>query len=133
MATGENKIRVCVAGATGWVGQPLCEAIVASPDLGLVGAISRTHRGQQLKDVIDGIETDVTISGTTAEALETPCDVLVDYTKADVVKSNVLSWIGPGFQQASAASLSKNTFERKREQFPITLELGALVSMHASV
>src|SRR6185295_15643005 len=96
MAARENKIRVCVAGATGWVGQPLCKAVLASPDLSLVGATSRTHRGQKLSDVIDGVDSDVTISGTTAEALETPSDILVDYTKADIVKSNVLAAISRG-------------------------------------
>jgi len=104
MATGENKIRVCVAGATGWVGQPLCKAVLASPDLSLVGATSRTHRGQKLRDVIDGIDSDVTISGTTAEALETPSDILVDYTKADIVRSNVLAAISHGIHVVIGSS-----------------------------
>jgi 4-hydroxy-tetrahydrodipicolinate reductase len=38
----------------------------------------------------------VTISGSVGEALETPTDVLVDYTKADAVKANVLAAIGKG-------------------------------------
>jgi 4-hydroxy-tetrahydrodipicolinate reductase len=38
----------------------------------------------------------VVISGSVAEALNTPTDVLVDYTKADVVKANVMAAIDKG-------------------------------------
>ncbi len=88
--------KVCVAGATGWVGKPLCLAVAAASDLSLVGAVSRTQKGRSLKDVVGGSVPDVTISGSVAEALATPCDVLVDYTKADAVKGNVLTAIEKG-------------------------------------
>lgn len=90
------KLRVCVAGATGWVGRPLCKAVADAHDLILVGAVSRTHKGQRLKNVTGNAKLDVRISGSVAEALETPTDVLVDYTKADVVKANVLTAIRKG-------------------------------------
>lgn len=90
------KLRVCVAGATGWVGKPLCKAVADSDDLILVGAVSRTHQGKHLGAVIGDANLDVTISGSVAAALETPTDVLVDYTKADVVKANVLTAIRKG-------------------------------------
>lgn len=92
----EMKLRVCVAGATGWVGQPLCRAVLASDDLSLVGAVSRTQQGKSLRNVIDNLDSNLMISGSVAEALETPCDVLVDYTKADVVKANVMAAISKG-------------------------------------
>jgi len=90
------KLRVCIAGATGWVGKPLCKAVADADDLTLVGAVSRSHAGQNLKDVIGDARLDLTISGSVADALHTPTDVLVDYTKADVVKANVLTAIGKG-------------------------------------
>lgn len=90
------KLKVCVAGATGWVGRPLCAAVSEADDLSLVGAVSRTHRGRRLRDVIDGSNLDLTVSGSVAEALDAPADVLVDYTKADVVKENVLTAVGRG-------------------------------------
>jgi 4-hydroxy-tetrahydrodipicolinate reductase len=90
------KLKVCVAGATGWVGKPLCLAISGADDLSLVGAVSRTHKGRSLKDVSDDSTLDLVISGSVAEALDTRTDVLVDYTKADVVKSNVMAAIGRG-------------------------------------
>lgn len=101
---GQEIIRICVAGATGWVGKPLCEAIVAADDMTLTGAVSRTAAGEQL----DG----VTISATVAEALATPADVLVDYTKADVVKDIVMTAIGRGVHVVIGSSgLTDEDFE----------------------
>lgn len=90
------KLRVSVAGATGWVGKPLCKAVSEAEDLSLVGAVSRTHKGRNLKDVFGDPNLDLMVSKSVVEALETPTDVLVDYTKADVVKANVMTAIGKG-------------------------------------
>lgn len=90
------KLKICVAGATGWVGKPLCVAVSAADDLSLVGAVTRTHQGHNLKDVVADANLDLLISGSVAEALETPTDVLVDYTKADAVKANVMTAIRKG-------------------------------------
>lgn len=90
------KLNVCIAGATGWVGKPLCLAVSETEDLSLVGAVSRTHKGRSLKDAFAGSNLDLTISDSVAEALEAPTDVLVDYTKADVVKANVMAAISKG-------------------------------------
>ena len=90
------KLNVCIAGATGWIGKPLCVAVSESVDMNLVGAVSRTHQGRTLKDVFADINLDAKISGSVAEALDTPTDVLVDYTKADVVKDNVMTAIRKG-------------------------------------
>ena len=90
------KLKVCITGATGWVGKPLCLAVSEANDLTLVGAVSRTHKGQRLNDVLGTSNLDLIISGSVAEALETPTDVLVDYTKADVVKANVMTAIRKG-------------------------------------
>jgi len=77
-------IRVCLAGATGWVGRPLAAAIEESSDLDLVAAVSRRASGNAL------MHTSV------EEALGTPSDVFVDYTSAAAVKSNVLLAIKAG-------------------------------------
>lgn len=90
------KIKVCVAGATGWVGKPLSRAIAASEDLELVGAVSRSFAGRDLSDAVEDLDAQVIVSGSVSEALQTPTDVLVDYTKADAVKENVLTAIGQG-------------------------------------
>ena len=90
------KLKVCIAGATGWVGKPLCLGVSEADDLSLVGAVSRTHKGQRLMDVFAELNIELIVSGSVAEALDTPTDVLVDYTKADVVKANVLTAIRKG-------------------------------------
>lgn len=89
-------LNVCIAGATGWVGKPLSLAIAEADDLKLVGAVSRTQKGRRAKEVLGISNLDLTITGSVAEALEAPTDVLVDYTKADVVKANVLTAIRKG-------------------------------------
>jgi 4-hydroxy-tetrahydrodipicolinate reductase len=85
---GQEKLKVCVGGATGWVGKPLCEAIVAAEDMTLSGAVARSSAGRNLGNV--------TIAGTVAQALESPADVLVDYTRAEVVMANVMAAIERG-------------------------------------
>lgn len=90
------KLKVCIAGATGWVGKPLCRAITKTNDLSLAGAVARTHEGKNVRDAIGDIGIDLVVSRSVAEALKTPTDVLVDYTKADVVKANVLTAINQG-------------------------------------
>jgi 4-hydroxy-tetrahydrodipicolinate reductase len=90
------KLNICIAGATGWVGRPLCLAVSATDDLNLVGAVSPTHKGRKVKDVVGDSNLDLTISGSVAEALDTPTDVLVDYTNADAVKGNVMTAIRKG-------------------------------------
>jgi 4-hydroxy-tetrahydrodipicolinate reductase len=67
-----------------------------SGDLSLVGAVSRSNEGHSLKDVFAVINLDLKISGSVAEALETPTDVMVDFTNADVVKANVMTAIRKG-------------------------------------
>jgi len=90
------KLNVCIAGATGWVGKSLCMAVSEADDLSLVGAVSRTHRGHSLKDAFADSDIDLIVSGSVTEALDTPTEVLVDYTKADVVKANVMMAIRKG-------------------------------------
>lgn len=89
-------INICIAGATGWVGKPLCDAIAGADDLRLVGAVARSHAGQNLRDVLGNPRLDLRISGSVAAALETPTDVLVDYTSAAAVRDNVLAAVERG-------------------------------------
>jgi 4-hydroxy-tetrahydrodipicolinate reductase len=106
------KLKVCIAGATGWVGKPLCLAVSQADDLALVGGVSRTHKGHSLKEVGGDSSLDLTISGSVAEALDSPTDVLVDYTKADAVKANVLTAISRGVHVVIGSSgLTERDFD----------------------
>ena len=83
-------ISVCVAGATGWAGSELARAIAHADDLALVAAVSRTHAGQVLGDVLHEPRLTAAVYASAREALATPCDVLVEYTKPVSAKANIL-------------------------------------------
>ena len=90
-------INVCIAGATGWAGSALAMAVHQAQDLELVGAVSRKKKGQALGDVLGGFGgSHVVISASVAETLATPCDVMVEYTRPDVAKPNILSALNAG-------------------------------------
>lgn len=89
-------IRICLAGATGWVGRGLVPAIAQAPDLTLVAAVARKGAGRRLAEVLGFPAPDIVISKSVEDALAAPCDVLVDYTLPDVVRRNVLAAIGRG-------------------------------------
>ena len=89
-------LKVCMAGATGWIGKPLCSAIVRDAGLELVGAVTRAQQGRLLKEVTADERLNVSVSGSVKEALQTPTDILVDFTSAEAVKANVLEAIAQG-------------------------------------
>jgi 4-hydroxy-tetrahydrodipicolinate reductase len=90
------SLNVCIAGATGWVGRPLCMEVYRADDLNLVGAVSRSHEGENLRDVLDDPGLDLVINRSVEDALNASTDVLVDYTAPEAVKANVLTAIGKG-------------------------------------
>lgn len=89
-------IRVCLAGATGWAGSELARAFPSTSDLRLVAAVARKSAGGNLRDVLDAADLDCPIFASAADALKTPCDVFVEYTKPDTAKSNVLAALEHG-------------------------------------
>ena len=89
-------IKVCLAGATGWAGSALARHIAHSGDIELVSAVSRTHAGRILGNVLGEPRLTCPIFTTVEEALEYPCDVYFDYTKPDVAKTNVLTALDRG-------------------------------------
>ncbi len=89
-------IRVVVAGATGWVGKALVPAILGAGDLELAGAVARGAAGDDIGKILGMGEIGVTVAATLEEALETPSDVVVDYTKPLAVKAHVLAAVGAG-------------------------------------
>ncbi len=84
------KTRVCLAGATGWVGKALSKAIYESQDFELVAAVARTSAGRRLGDTLGIANLDLEISSNVQQALATTCDVLIDYTHPTVVKTHVM-------------------------------------------
>src|SRR5579859_1943867 len=89
-------IRVCVAGATGWTGSAVTKAILEARDFQLVGAIARRQVGRDIGEVLGHGRANLNIVASLEEALETPTDVLIDYTGPDMVKGRILAALDKG-------------------------------------
>lgn len=85
------SVRIVVAGATGWVGKALVAAIAQAPDLVLAGAVSRSAAGRDAGEAAGIGAIGVPVSASLEEALAAPSDVVIDYTKPDIVKANTLA------------------------------------------
>lgn len=88
-------IGVCVAGATGWTGRPVAEAILASEDLSLRSAVSRSTAGQDLGVAWGGDPLGIAVRGSVVDALD-GVDVLVDYTSDEAVRANIFTAVERG-------------------------------------
>jgi 4-hydroxy-tetrahydrodipicolinate reductase len=89
-------ITVCLAGATGWAGSELARAIGVTSDLALIAAVSRSHAGRRLGDVLGDARIKCPVYGTATEALVHTCDVFVEYTNPNTAKGNVLAALEHG-------------------------------------
>ncbi len=89
-------IRVCVAGATGWTGSAVTGAILASSEFQLVGAIARHQAGRDIGEALGHDRVNLDIVASLEEALESPTDVLIDYTGPDMVKDRILAALDKG-------------------------------------
>lgn len=90
------SIKVCVAGATGWIGRALVNRILASSQFVLSGAISRGATGQDIGTCLGLEPVGVTVSNSFADALSQPMDVVVDYTSPGSVKERTLQALDRG-------------------------------------
>lgn len=107
-----NRIKVCIAGATGWAGSELSKAIHRSEDMELVAAISRGNAGKTVGEVIGVQGLNTPIFGTVEEATAAKPDVLVEYTKPDIAKHNIVSALrGGAFVVVGTSGLSNEDYE----------------------
>ena len=83
------KIKVCLAGTTGWAGSALARAIAQTDDIELVAGVSRQSAGKRLGEVLQVPNLDVVLSSSADQALKTACDVFIEYTRPEVAKANV--------------------------------------------
>ena len=107
-----SKLRICVAGATGWAGSELSKGIFDAVDMELVAAVSRSQAGKTLGEVIGAKGLNTPILPTVEEALKANPDVLVEYTKPDVAKHHVLAALRNGTHVVIGTSgLSNEDYE----------------------
>lgn len=88
-------VGVCVAGATGWTGRAVGEAVLAADDLRLVAAVGRSAAGMDLGLAWGGAGNGVPVLATVAGALD-GVSVMVDYTSHEAVLANTLAAIERG-------------------------------------
>ena len=88
-------LRVCVAGATGWTGRAVADAVLTSDDLTLRSAVSRSAAAADLGQAWGGAANGVPVYADVAQALD-DVDVLVDYTSHDAVLRHVRTAIERG-------------------------------------
>lgn len=90
-------IKVFIAGATGWAGSELSKGVFNNKEMQLVGGLSRKHQGQNLAEVLQLGNANIPIFADMETALsETDFDVLVDYTRPEVGKENIISTLKKG-------------------------------------
>jgi 4-hydroxy-tetrahydrodipicolinate reductase len=82
-----TTLSICVAGATGWTGAAIAEAVAAADDLELRSVVSRSAAGSEIHGA--------PASASVGEALD-GADVMVDFTSHDVAKANALTAIERG-------------------------------------
>lgn len=84
-------IKVFMAGGTGWAGAALCKGVFNHPNMQLVGALSRTHKGEDLAQILQIDSEPIPIYENIEIALdEVDFDILVEYTKPNSAKNNIL-------------------------------------------
>lgn len=107
-----QKLKICIAGATGWAGSALSRGVFSDPELEIVSAVSRSNAGKNLSEVLNINASSVPIFATAQEAMQLACDVFVEYTKPDVAKTNILHALKAGANVVVGTSgLSNEDYE----------------------
>jgi 4-hydroxy-tetrahydrodipicolinate reductase len=113
----EMTISVCIAGVTGWVGSVLSKAVHEAEDMVLSGAVSRSAQGKTVGEVLGLDGADVVIAGSVGEALKGGCDVMVEFTKPEAAKQNILQALDAGVHVVVGTSgLSDEDYEEIRQK-----------------
>ncbi len=116
-------IRVMLAGIRGRVGRGLVDAIGRTEGLTLVGGLSR--RAQPAMEI--------PIFPSIAEALTVEADVMIDFTKADVVKSHVMAAVRKGLHVVIGTSgLTESDF-KEIDQLAIERKVGVFAAGNFSL
>lgn len=118
--------KICVAGATGWAGSALTRAIELAEDLKIVGAVSRSNKGKTLGQVLGLDNLDLIISNAVTRDSLGDSDVMVEYTKSDAAKQNIMTALDSGIHVVVGTSgLSDEDYDQINKK-AIKHKLGVL-------
>ncbi len=96
-------MRVGVVGAAGRMGAESCRAIVAAEGLDLVAAVSPSHAGTPLRELID-VDSDVEVSPDLDGLTQAGCEVAVEFTGPSTVGANLLGILERGIHAVVGAT-----------------------------
>lgn len=88
----EGMVRVGVVGAAGRMGREVCRAVADADDLELAAAVSPSHAGHRLADVVPGVTADLELSRSLDAVTAAGCEVAVEFTGPASVGAN-LCWL----------------------------------------
>lgn len=90
-------IKVFIAGATGWAGSAISKGVFEHKEMELTGGLSRSDKGKNLADILKLDNAEIPLFETIDEALEkVDFDVLLEFTKPDIAKKNILAALKKG-------------------------------------
>jgi len=90
-------IKVFVAGATGWAGSAISKGVFNHDGMQLIGGLSRSNKGKNLADILQIENATIPLFDTIDKALEEiDFDVLVEFTKPDIAKKNIVTALKNG-------------------------------------
>ena len=90
------RIRIAVAGITGWTGSAVARAVIGSDDFELAAGIARKRAGEDIGTALGGAPLGVSVVPDLGAALRVPFDVLVDFTGPDSVKARTREALAAG-------------------------------------
>ena len=108
-------IRVGVIGAGGRMGTEACRAIAANADLELVAAVSPSHAGEPLREVVPGVASELTVASDLDVLEAAACTVVVELTGPATVGEHLLWALDHGIHAVvGATGLTGAELERAR-------------------
>jgi 4-hydroxy-tetrahydrodipicolinate reductase len=123
-----EKLKVCVAGATGWIGKELVSKLAESDKFTLVGAISRQNKGKRLGEIAGCPMLDLIVSGCLEDAFQIRSDVLVDFTSPEIVKEHVIKAVAHGIHVVVGTSGLTNEDYEEIHAKAIANEVGVIAA-----
>lgn len=114
-----QMFRVAVTGACGKVGREMVKAVVAAPDLELVGAVDKLYVGEDIGELLGIGRQRVSITDSLDEVLNKNPDVIIDFTNAQAAFQCISAAVTRG---VSVVSGSTGFSRRDMEQIHVLCE-----------
>ncbi|HKL00796.1 MAG TPA: 4-hydroxy-tetrahydrodipicolinate reductase [Desulfotignum sp.] len=120
--------KVCIAGATGWAGSALTKAVHEQTDMQVVGAVSRTRKGEKLSRVLGLEKTDVIITDSVSKVSLADARVLVEFTKPTMAMAHIITALDAGVHVVVGTSGLTDTEYAKIHEKALKKSLGVLAA-----